>query len=277
MDSRTSRNLKCPNARCPKRLSFPADQGRLRVRCPSCGTEFTWEPEEDIRVIPFVCARGGEPFEARFARRAGERCYRIETIQRGTIVAGAEHADDNPRGLLGVLAGFWSASPLPPRGAERLPPSSALAKPEGDGQVSGRPERNRTGSRGPSIKRFPAEEFDTSGWYCPWCGHGRDAGVRLLYVQCFQCRQLVCGSRVREIADGVATFACHPACGCSGPLHGTIRELAGAAGPQGETGVHPCTPPAALGRPVDSDVPAERKGLEPPGGRPENAIAPVPD
>lgn len=75
----------------------------------------------------------------------------------------------------------------------------------------------------PHLKTFSANEFDVSGWQCPYCRHGASA-VKFLFVKCAKCNRLVCGSRVISISNGPNTFHCTPECSGSGVLSGEIEN-----------------------------------------------------
>lgn len=59
---------------------------------------------------------------------------------------------------------------------------------------------------------FNAEDFDSSGKYCPHCGYND------IFVQCNGCKQTVCGSRIRKLENGDQLFACSDSCGKTGKL-----------------------------------------------------------
>lgn len=64
---------------------------------------------------------------------------------------------------------------------------------------------------------FDHREFDTSGWYCPWCNlHG-------IFVHCGACGENVCKARTTTRADGEEWFICTPACGNAGTLTQTDK------------------------------------------------------
>lgn len=60
-------------------------------------------------------------------------------------------------------------------------------------------------------KSFDVNEFDFSGWACPYCGDDRR-------IHCTACEYVVCGKRMRVLPDGREAYACHDACGNTGTL-----------------------------------------------------------
>ncbi|MFE8599861.1 MJ0042-type zinc finger domain-containing protein [Archangium violaceum] len=70
-----------------------------------------------------------------------------------------------------------------------------------------------------------AGELEHSGWRCPYCG---DRGLSTSqFFRCNACKELVCQARVIQIRGGGQTFTCHPGCGSSGELVGTITSYDG--------------------------------------------------
>lgn len=74
----------------------------------------------------------------------------------------------------------------------------------------------------PTELLFDASDFDWTGWFCPYCGH-RDTLVP--FVECGQCKELVCGRRVRQMHDGTQSFACHDGCGATGKIEYHIKSF----------------------------------------------------
>jgi hypothetical protein len=73
---------------------------------------------------------------------------------------------------------------------------------------------------------YAASEFDCTGFQCPHCGD------RSGLVYCNQCRETVCGGRVRPLPDGSRAFACHDGCGATGRT-GTATHVRGGVGESG--------------------------------------------
>lgn len=71
---------------------------------------------------------------------------------------------------------------------------------------------------------FDINEFDMSGWTCLCCGHNVQ---ECLFIQCGQCKELICGSHVRARRNGVLEFHCHAECGNSGTIANTLASLSG--------------------------------------------------
>ncbi|WPB73342.1 hypothetical protein KYC5002_30325 [Archangium violaceum] len=70
-----------------------------------------------------------------------------------------------------------------------------------------------------------ASELDHSGWCCPHC---RERGLSTSqFFRCHACKELVCQARVIQIRGGGQTVTCHPGCGRSGELEGTITSYDG--------------------------------------------------
>ena len=69
---------------------------------------------------------------------------------------------------------------------------------------------------------FDSREFDTIGWYCPWCKNYDG------FVCCTDCGENVCKARTTKRADGEEWFICTPACGGTGTLI-TADKVYGAA------------------------------------------------
>lgn len=74
-------------------------------------------------------------------------------------------------------------------------------------------------------RTFLTADMDFSGLYCPYCGF-RDDPVTVL---CCKCKALVCGGRIRSLADGTQLFACHDGCGDTGPLGDWLESLDGSS------------------------------------------------
>lgn len=81
-----------------------------------------------------------------------------------------------------------------------------------------------------SSTAFDYREFDTSGWYCPWCD------IRGGFVHCHDCGENVCKARTAKRPDGTDWFTCTPVCGSTGTLapadkiHGTAPPRHGLLG-----------------------------------------------
>ncbi len=81
---------------------------------------------------------------------------------------------------------------------------------------------------GPKVKSFDANEFDFSGWVCPYCGNEHS-------INCTACGHVVCGDRKRVLPNGRESFACHDACGSTGTLVPCDRVSA-TSGASGQSG-----------------------------------------
>jgi hypothetical protein len=77
--------------------------------------------------------------------------------------------------------------------------------------------------RRPPQKSYDAGEFDWTGYVCPHCANR--SGV----VYCGECRETVCAGRVRPLADGSKSFACHDGCGATGTTEPSAHLHGGAA------------------------------------------------
>jgi predicted RNA-binding Zn-ribbon protein involved in translation (DUF1610 family) len=73
-------------------------------------------------------------------------------------------------------------------------------------------------------QNFAADEFDFAGFACPHCGHKGSHEIAN-FCQCI-CDRLLCGARITVMND-VTRFACHDACGNTGILGSTIKNVAG--------------------------------------------------
>lgn len=73
-------------------------------------------------------------------------------------------------------------------------------------------------------QNFAADEFDFAGFSCPHCDHKGSPGIADFFG-CF-CGRLQCGARI-TIMNDVTRFACHDACGNTGILGGTIKNVTG--------------------------------------------------
>ena len=74
---------------------------------------------------------------------------------------------------------------------------------------------------------FDYQEFDTSGWHCPWCNIGG------IFVHCCSCGENVCQGKTTVRPDGKEWFICHPGCGTAGTLTQTDKIHGAAAPPPG--------------------------------------------
>ncbi len=80
----------------------------------------------------------------------------------------------------------------------------------------------------PGLEDFNIEDFDFTGWYCPYCGHGKTEPIHPRYIQCGKCHEYVCGARVERKPGGQTSFRCHDRCGGGGQLKdGTLTSLTG--------------------------------------------------
>lgn len=72
---------------------------------------------------------------------------------------------------------------------------------------------------------YEANEFSWDGFYCPCCGYMGNYSSN--FVRCCDCKELVCGCRVTEDAQGDRFFECYPVCGCKGKISGSIESFDG--------------------------------------------------
>lgn len=72
----------------------------------------------------------------------------------------------------------------------------------------------------PVSHTFNANDFDFTGWYCPYCQY--NSGPQ--FVKCNRCQRLICGAQIITNQDGTQTFRCAPDCGGGGPLEGSISS-----------------------------------------------------
>lgn len=72
---------------------------------------------------------------------------------------------------------------------------------------------------------YKANDFSWNGFYCPCCGYMGNYSSN--FVQCCDCKELVCGCRVTEGPQGDRFFECYPACGCRGKISGSIESFDG--------------------------------------------------
>ena len=93
------------------------------------------------------------------------------------------------------------------------------------GSVSGQTSTasiNTTVSKSASkTQMVEINEFDFSGFYCPHCGYNKSRH----FVQCGACKEYVCGGRIIELSDTVATFQCTDSCGNSGIIQSTLSSI----------------------------------------------------
>ena len=104
----------------------------------------------------------------------------------------------------------------------------------------------------PTVKSFDANDFDFSGWVCPYCGNEHP-------INCTACGHVVCGDRMRVLPNGRESFACHDACGGTGTLVpcNRVSATSGASGqsgngstkrlPQSSRPRLTCAPPGSAG------------------------------
>ena len=98
-----------------------------------------------------------------------------------------------------------------------------IARIDKDEHLGGRITTSGMVSRMAQQNSYAAGEFDCTGFQCPHCGD------RSGLVYCNQCRETVCGGRVRPLPDGSKAFACHDGCGATGKT-GPATHVRGGAG-----------------------------------------------
>jgi hypothetical protein len=98
-----------------------------------------------------------------------------------------------------------------------------IARIDKDDQFGGQIKTSGVLSRMAQQNSYDADEFDCTGFQCPHCGD------RSGLVYCNQCRDTVCGGRVRPLPDGSKAFACHDGCGATGRT-GSATHVHGGAG-----------------------------------------------
>lgn len=108
---------------------------------------------------------------------------------------------------------------------------------------------------------FDAEHFDTTGWFCPHCGHS------YTFVKCTECHELVCGGRIRQLQDGTLSFACHDRCGHTGEIEGHIKSFKGSQEEMSRGFLSSSPRHLSQGK----SLPLPKKHLRLPGRKPESS------
>src|SRR5258708_20385010 len=61
---------------------------------------------------------------------------------------------------------------------------------------------------GPGSDHYASNQFDWSGWYCPSCGHNRNAVSPHTFVRCGGSHKLLFRFSVRDLSPAITPFTC---------------------------------------------------------------------
>lgn len=191
-------------AACGKRLRTPPHGRATRLRCPGCGHAWEWAGhgralapigDDEARDLDCVHPHDDQPAPA------VERWVAFRCATTGVpFQVGFAKEDDAIRFSIveivketpGRRLGEWLAGSARSAAGRRLVHELHL--------------------------------FDLSNWECPCCGHRSRTG-RDHFVHCGRCDSLVCGGGYSRSLLGGVRFNCHPQCGNSGRITGSISTL----------------------------------------------------
>ena len=230
----------CVNPECGQRLSVPANRGKVKITCVRCKTQWVWSASDDapsVRELLFRCAVTGKRFKVEFGRQDANHKYRVVHVYAEPVLDAPASSQPSARPLLTRLRETFLPNKTEKPHREKVP---ALMAPP-NSQPSERSlltkfrefflstksaERATLASTSP-VQAFDAKDFDFSGWYCPCCGHSRDAAVYPQFLRCSKCNECVCGARVIRVSPEIQTFECHDGCKHVGRVGGQIETFDG--------------------------------------------------
>lgn len=173
------------------------------------------------RVLQFRCAETGRKFIVVFTRESQLSRFRVVNVidERELSAQDESPATNEPLQLLAgsvrqFLAPFSSAVMSSTQLIQRIFNPVIKGTAEQPGEDPAPPPDP------PSVENFNINDFDFTGWYCPYCGHAKDQPVVTRFVRCGRCHEYVCGARVEEKTNGQTYFACHDKCGNRGMMTG---------------------------------------------------------
>lgn len=93
-------------------------------------------------------------------------------------------------------------------------------------RIDKRPRQSGSGAGAsytePGVQSFDMEEFDFTGWVCPWCGLD-PKGRGPEFIRCGKCNEYICAGRTVD-----DMFRCHDGCGRQGKADGSLTHMDGA-------------------------------------------------
>jgi hypothetical protein len=190
--------ITCPS--CGTKVKVPTDRGRLKIKCRVCETRWFYPATINYSDANFRCARDGAHFTITLSRSNPEERFKINRIfavEHGAVGLPAREGGQLPG------RGLWLAV-LPWR--NRQAPLVSTLKEEAE------------------KPKFSAADYNWAGFYCPCCGYKPDH-YQGAFVHCPECNELVCqGTVVAAPGNQERIHKCHPSCGGSGVIRGSIQE-----------------------------------------------------
>jgi hypothetical protein len=206
--------LSCPG--CGRGGLRVPDGRRGKVTCPTCGAEWFHPETIELSDVEFRCSKSGARFNVISSRRSPLHKFVIQKINRAADGASrpaeAERFSSSQKN--GLVAG---APPVPlaaPRGGGWLARIVAAVVPSMPLHQA-MPEDQATRAPAPAA-RHNADEYNWSGFYCPYCGASSFVSGA--------CGHLACNGTA-ELKNGRHFHQCF--CGHAGFISGTINAFEG--------------------------------------------------
>ena len=204
--------LSCPG--CHHRLRVP-DHKRGTATCPLCGSEWFHPEIIELSRVEFRCSASGAKFDVVSSRRSPLHKFTVQRVEKTVPAAASPLKTDAPRQPLENHGPRPSPPALPPAG-----PRSWLARIVGlntyrvvSPPKSDEPD-DRTATAAISATTSDADEYNWSGFSCPYCS-------AIGFVAC-QGGHLSCKGTV-QVRSGRDFHQCF--CGHAGIISGTIKTF----------------------------------------------------
>jgi transcription elongation factor Elf1 len=204
--------LSCPG--CAHRLRVP-DNKRGTVTCPLCGSEWFHPEVIELSSVEFRCSANGAKFNVIGSRRSPLHKFTVQKIEKavpkaaGPLEASSPKAPQHP--------GLRKAPPAPPPAAPGVVGWLARIVGRKTDVVPAKPISKVTNDRRStaiSPATNDADEYNWSGFFCPYCNASS-------FVSCGG-GHLACDGTVQVRKDG-RFHQCF--CGRSGFISGVIKTF----------------------------------------------------
>lgn len=202
--------LSCPG--CTQKLRVP-DSKRGTVTCPRCGSEWFYPETIELSDVEFRCSKSGARFNIISSRRSPLHKFVLQAINKAPKPSQAPQTE-TPLSSPQIAANSAPTLPLAGRGGWLTGLMTGKTASLPTSLTTPVEKHNQSPNAKSSVASYDADEYNWSGFVCPYCNADR-------FVSC-QGGHLACQGTVQNRTGGLF-HQCF--CGQAGFITGTIKTL----------------------------------------------------